>query len=641
MTQSKAAPHGSWESPIKADLIASESLRLFEITLAGRTTAWIEMRPAEDGRYVIVRRSEDGSRVDAIPPSFSARTRVHEYGGAAYVMDGETVYLSNWEDQRLYRQDPGGEPRPITPDIDARYADGVIDRGRERMICVREDHTVEGEAVNAIVGVPLQGGSAEVLISGNDFYASPRLSPDGARLAWLTWNHPNMPWDGTELWVGEVEEDGTVVRRERVAGGPDESIFQPQWSPVGTLHFISDRTNWWNPYRLRDGRIEQLVDMPAEFGKPQWVFGMTTYDFASADRMICSYTQDGTWHLASLDLETLELTPFDLPYTEISYVRATPERIVFRGGSPTEPRSIVQLDLETGESEILRRSSEVPVDEGYLSEPRAVEFPTEDGLTAHGFYYPPKNPHYEGPADALPPLLVISHGGPTSATTSTLDLAIQYWTSRGFAVLDVNYRGSTGYGRDYGQHLQGDWGVADVEDCVNGARYLARQGEVDGQRLLIRGGSAGGYTTLRALTWRDDFAAGASYYGVSDLKALTEETHKFESRYLDRLVGPYPEREDLYRERSPLHHAEQITCPVIFLQGAEDKVVPPEQAEVMVDALREKGLPVAYVLFEGEQHGFRRADTIKRALQAELSFYAQVLGFEPADAVEPVAVEGL
>ncbi len=653
MTKSKAAPYGSWESPIKANLIASESLRLFEITLTGRTTAWIEMRPAEDGRYVIVRRSEDGSHVDAIPSSFSARTRVHEYGGAAYVIDGKTMYLSNWEDQRLYRQDPDSEPRPITPDIDARYADGVIDRGRERMICVREDHTVEGEAVNAIVGVPLQGGSAEVLISGNDFYASPRLSPDGARLAWLTWNHPNMPWDGTELWVGEVEEDGRVVRRERVAGGPDESIFEPQWSPDDgstqspgstrspTLYFISDRTNWWNPYRLRDGRIEQLVDMPAEFGKPQWVFGMSTYDFASADRMICSYTQDGTWHLASLDLETLELTPFDLPYTEISYVRATPERVVFRGGSPTEPRSIVQLDLETGESEILRRSSKVPVDEGYLSEPRAVEFPTEDGLTAHGFHYPPKNPHYDGPADTRPPLLVISHGGPTSATTSTLDLAVQYWTSRGFAVLDVNYRGSTGYGRDYRQHLQGDWGVADVEDCVNGARYLARQGEVDGQRLLIRGGSAGGYTTLRALTWRDDFAAGASYYGVSDLKALTEETHKFESRYLDRLVGPYPEREDLYRERSPLHHAEQIKCPVIFLQGAEDKVVPPEQAEVMVDALREKGLPVAYVLFEGEQHGFRRANTIKRALQAELSFYAQVLGFETADPIEPVEIEGL
>jgi dipeptidyl aminopeptidase/acylaminoacyl peptidase len=628
-------------------LVASESLRVFEITAVDGTTAWTEMRPTEDGRHVVVLRAEDGSLEDAIPPPFSARTRVHEYGGGGYVLDGETLYFSNWEDQRLYRKDPGGEPRPITPEMDARYADGVVDRRRERMICVREDHTVDGEPVNAIVGVPLQGGRADVLVSGNDFYAAPRISPDGERLAWLTWNHPNMPWNGTELWVGELREDGTVVHKERVAGGPDESVFQPQWSPKGgatrspTLYFVSDRTNWWNPYRFRNGEVEQLVDLAAEFGKPQWVFGMSTYDFASADRMICSYTQGGLWHLASLDLETLELTPFDLPYTEISYVRATAERVVFRGGSPTEPRSIVQLDLDSGEVDVLRRSIQVPVGEGYLSRPRSIAFPTADALTAHGFYYAPKNPAYEGPEDARPPLMVISHGGPTSATTSTLAPAIQYWASRGFAVIDVNYRGSTGYGRAYREHLEGDWGIADVEDCVNGARYLARQGEVDGERLLIRGGSAVGYTTLRALTWRDDFAAGASYYGVSDLTALTEETHKFESRYLDRLIGPYPERQDLYRERSPLHHADQITCPVIFLQGEEDKVVPPEQAEVMVDALREKGLPVAYILFEGEQHGFRRAESIERALQAELSFYGQVLGFELPDPIEPVEIEGL
>jgi len=426
-----------------------------------------------------------------------------------------------------------------------------------------------------------------------------------------------------------------------VAGGRDESVFQPRWSPDGTLTFVSDRTNWWNLYRWRDGEVEHLVDMAAEFGKPQWVFGMSAYAFASARRMICSYTQDGVWHLASLDLETLALTPFDLPYTDIAYVQAGPGRAVFRGGSPTEPRSIVEVDLGTEEIKVLRRATEVPVEKGYLSRPRPIAFPTEDGWTAHGFYYPPQNPDYEGPEGVRPPLMVISHGGPTAATTSTFDLAVQFWTSRGIAVLDVNYRGSTGYGRAYREALEGDWGIADVEDCVNGARYLVDQGEVDGDALLIRGGSAGGYTTLRALTQHEVFAAGASYFGVSDLEALARETHKFESRYLDRLIGPYPERKDLYVERSPVHHAHEISCPVIFLQGTEDEVVPPEQAQVMVEALEEKGLPVAYVLFEGEQHGFRRAETIKRALEAELSFYGQVLGFEPAGSIEPVKIEGL
>ncbi len=642
MPNVEIAPYGSWDSPITAELIAAESLRLLEIALVGGTTIWIEMHPSEDGRYAIVRRSADGSLSEAIPESFSARTRVHEYGGGAYVADGETLYVSNWEDQRLYRQDPGSAPVPITPEKEARYADGVIDGCRQRLICVREDHSAEGEPVNAIVGVPIEGRhEATELVSGNDFYASPRLSPDGAQLAWLTWNHPRMPWQGTQLWVGEVAEDGSIGRRRRIAGGPDESIFQPQWSPDGRLTFVSDRGNWWNLYRVNEGEIERLVDVEAEFGKPQWVFGMSTYAFASADRMICSYTQDGIWHLASLDLETLALKPYELPYTDIAYVQATAERAVFRGGSPTGPQSIVALDLSTGETEVLRQATEVPVEEGYLSLPRPVQFPTEEGLTAYGFFYAPKNPGYKGPEGARPPLLVISHGGPTAATAGTLNLAIQYWTSRGIAVLDVNYRGSTGYGRRYRRRLEGDWGVADVEDCIHGARYLTKQGEVDGERLLIRGGSAGGYTTLRALTTGQSFAAGASYYGVSDLTALTEQTHKFESRYLDSLIGPYPEREAIYRERSPLYHADQISCPVIFLQGTEDQVVPPEQAEMMVDALRQKGLPVAYVLFEGEQHGFRRAESIERALQAELSFYGQVLDFEPAGAIEPVEIENL
>jgi dipeptidyl aminopeptidase/acylaminoacyl peptidase len=643
MSEPTAAPYGSWRSPITADLIVAETIRLGLIGLDGDDLYWSEMRPAEGGRYVVVRRTPDGRTADVTPPPFNARTRVHEYGGGATVVADGTIYFSNWEDQRLYRQDPGGQPRPITPEAELRYADGVVDRGRGRMVCVREDHTVAGrEAVNAIVSLALDGnGDTQVLASGNDFYAAPRLSPDGTHLAWLTWNHPNMPWDGTALWVGELRADGSLGRAERVAGGLDESIFQPEWSPEGVLHFVSDRTGWWNLYRWHDGRVEPLAEMAAEFGLPQWVFGMATYGFASAERIICAYTERGTWHLAGLNTATGRLTPIDTPYSEIGTVRAERGRAVLLAGSPTEPTSLVQLDLATGQVEVLRRSSGVPVDPGYLSPPQPIEFPTEDGLSAHAFFYPPRNRDYVAPSGERPPLLVISHGGPTGATSSTLDLGIQYWTSRGIGVLDVNYGGSTGYGRIYRQRLEGRWGVVDVDDCANSARYLVQRGAVDGNRLIIRGGSAGGYTTLCALTFRDVFQAGASYYGVSDLAALAQETHKFESRYLDRLVGPYPERADLYRERSPIHFTDRLSCPVIFFQGLEDPVVPPSQAESMVEALRAKGLPVAYVPFEGEQHGFRRAEHIKRALEAELYFYARVFGFELAEPVEPVPIENL
>lgn len=643
MPQATVAPYGSWKSPITSALIAAEMVDLDQVTVDGEDIYWTEMRSAEGGRYVVVRRSPDGRVTDVTPPPYNARTRVHEYGGGAVTVASGTVYFSNWNDQRLYRLDSGGQPRPITPEGDLRYADGVVDRRRDRLICVREDHTVPGrEAINTLVSLDLGGRQdAQVLISGNDFYASPRLSPDGARLAWLTWDHPNMPWDGTELWVADLRVDGSLGQAQRVAGGPDESIFQPEWSPDGVLYFVSDRTGWWNLYLWRDGREEPVVEMEAEFGKPQWVFGMSSYGFESAGRIVCAYTRQGTWHLASLDTASGELAPLEIPYSAIAQVRAAPGRVLFLGGSPTEPTSLVQLDLDSGRMEVLRRSSQVDLDPGYLSLPRAVEFPTENGLTAHAFFYAPRNADYVGPPDQRPPLVVISHGGPTSATTSALRLSIQYWTSRGIAVLDVNYGGSTGYGRAYRQRLAGQWGVVDVDDCVNGARYLVQQDEVDGDRLIIRGGSAGGYTTLCALTFRDVFQAGASYYGVSDLEALTRDTHKFESRYLDRLIGPYPERANLYRERSPIHFTDWLSCPVIFFQGLEDEVVPPDQAELMVEALWSRGLPAAYVPFEGEQHGFRRAENIKRALDAELYFYSRVFGFELAEPVKPVPIENL
>ncbi len=654
MTTPTIALYGSWKSPITSDLIVAETITLGIIKLDGDDTFWIEQRPSERGRNVVVRRTPDGQTSDVNPPPFNARTRVHEYGGGQFVVADGVVYFSNFADQRLYRIDLGGSPQPLTPAVDLRYADGIIDRRRGRIICVREDHTVASrEAVNTLVSLDLEGdleNGGVLLVGGNDFYATPRLSPDGARLAWLTWNHPNMPWDGTELWMADLDERGAIVSAMRVTGGKDLSIYQPEWSPEGELYFVSEQTGWWNLYRWRAGKIEPLCEMEAEFGRPQWQFGQSAYAFESPQRIICAYNQNGTSHLASLDTRTLKLEPIEIPYTEISGVHAKPGRVVFSGGSPTEPVSIVQLDLNSGQIEVLRRSANVEVDPGYFSIPEEIEYPTTptqpppragEEVTAHAFLYRPHNKDFVAPSDEIPPLLVKVHGGPTGATSTTLNLVIQYWTSRGFAVLDVNYGGSTGYGRAYRQRLNGKWGIVDIDDTVNGVRYLVERGEVDPNRLAIDGGSAGGYTTLAALTFRDVFKAGASYYGVSDLEALAKETHKFESRYLDSIVGPYPERRDLYVERSPIHFTERLNVPLILFQGLEDKVVPPNQAEMMFEAVRRKGLPVAYVPFEGEQHGFRQAKNIKRALDAELYFYSKVFGFELADPVEPVKIENL
>ena len=648
MTTRHVAPYGAWKSPITSDLIVSQSIGLGGGKFDGDDVYWLEGRPAEAGRNVIVRRHPaDGATTDVNPAPFNARTRVHEYGGGAVLVDNGVVIFSNFADQRLYRIVSGGTAEALTPEAPLRYADCIVDSARNRLICVREDHSEtalaeHGEAVNTIAAIMLDGSETQhVLVSGNDFYATPRLSPDGHTLAWLTWRHPNMPWDGTELWSADIQPDGTLANAVLVAGGESESIFQPSWSPDGQLYFISDRSGWWNLYRLDDGNIERLVTMEAEFGTPQWVFGISTYAFESAERIICTYTQDGIDYLASLDTITKTLTTLDIPYTSIGSIQAAPGKVLFGAASPTQAAVLVVLDLTTGEPTILKRANAIDVDPGYLSTPQPIEFPTTGGLTAYGIFYPPHNQDYTAPEGTKPPLLVLSHGGPTGATSSALKLGVQYWTSRGFAVLDVNYGGSAGYGRAYRERLNGQWGIVDVDDCANGAQYLADQGLVDPARLAIRGGSAGGYTTLCALTFRDVFHAGASHFGVSDLEGLATDTHKFESRYLDRLVGPYPERRDLYVARSPIHHVAHLNCPVIFFQGLEDKVVPPPQAETMVEALRAKGIPVAYLPFEGEQHGFRRAENIKRTLDAELYFYGRIFGFELADPVEPVEIENL
>ena len=592
---------------------------------------------------MLVRMRHGGVIEDVTPAGFSVRSRAHEYGGGAYLVDRGTVYFCNFVDQQLYCQHADGAPRSLTPP-GYRFADAVSDTVRNRLIAVREDHTVaEREAVNTLVAIDVTtGGAGDVLADGHDFYSTPQLSPNGTQLCWLAWNHPDMPWTSTELWLAEFDARGALVNPRCIVGGAGhESIFQPQWSPDGLLYYVSDRSGWWNLYRWQEDAATAVCPMEAEFGLPQWVFGMSTYGFASADTIVCVYQQDGVSHLARIDLPSGQLLPFDLPATDIGSLRVDAQQAVFIAGSPTEPIAVVRLDLDTGRMQTVRRSSEVTVDRRYFSIPRAITFPTTAGLTAHAFYYPPRNPDFVAPAGEKPPLMVLSHGGPTGATSNVFDLGIQYWTSRGFAVLDVNYGGSTGYGRAYRQRLDGAWGVVDVDDCCNGARYLVEQGEVDGSRLIIRGGSAGGYTTLMALASRNVFHAGASYFGLSELEAFARDTHKFESRYLENLVGPYPARRELYLERSPLSHIDGFSCPAIFFQGLDDKVVPPNQAELMVDALRHKGIPVAYVTYAGEGHGFRQAKNLVHCHQAELYFYSRVFGFVLADQGGSVPIENL
>ena len=599
------------------------------------------MRPDEKGRCVIVELS-DGEIQDCIPVGFNARTTVHEYGGGAYTVADGAVYFSNFEDQRLYKYEHGKSLVEITDNPDHRHADYFLDSRGKRLICVREDHSDKAhEAVNTIVAIYLDDRSSQTLGEGNDFYSNPRLNPDGSSLAFLTWNHPNMPWDGCELWVVEVEGDGSLGQMTLVSGGLNESIIQPRWSPDGVLYFVSDKDGWWNLYRWREGKVENVFQMEAEFGGPHWVFGLSYYDFESANSIIAIYSKDGLKHLARIDTDDNTLEEFNTQYTNMSYLKMEEGYAVFIGGNYKTAPEVVKLDLKNGETRVLKRSDHTEIDDGYLSTPMPIEYPTENGLTAHAIFYPPVNKDYSPPEDELPPLIVKVHGGPTSATTTTLSWGIQYWTSRGFGLVDVNYGGSTGYGREYMRRLNGNWGIVDVDDSINAAKYLIGQKLADPERIAIRGGSAGGYTTLNALAFRDFFKAGASYYGLSDLEVFVGDTHKYESRYLFSLVGPYPERKDLYEGRSAINHLGQIKAPMIIFQGLEDKVVPPNQAELMVEALRNNGLPVAYIPFEGEQHGFRMAKNIKRSLEAELYFYSKIFTFTPSDDIEPVHIENL
>jgi dipeptidyl aminopeptidase/acylaminoacyl peptidase len=638
-------PYGTWMSPIAARTVAAGALRLSGVALEGDDIYWIEGRPEEGGRNVIVKRSADGRIADVTPAGTNVRTRVHEYGGGAYTVCRGSVYYSEFADQRLYRLEPGGTPDPLTPRGDWFYADGSIDVARRRLVCVREDHAAKGlEAVTTLVSLPLVGPptAGEVICSGHDFYSTPRLNPDGSRLSWLAWRHPNMPWDGTELWVADVERDGTLARPIQVTGNDTDAIFQPGWSPDGTLYFVSDRTGWWNLYRVRDGEAEPVCAMSADFGRPAWQLGMSTWAFADGARLVVACQQLGRWRLATIDSQTGAFTPVPTDFEPGENLVATRSHAVFVGGSVVARDAVVRVELTTGTAETIRAVSDVVLDTDYLSAPEPIEFPTEGGLTAHAFHYAPRNRDFTAPPGERPPLIVVSHGGPTASTSTRLSLEVQYWTSRGFAVVDVNYGGSSGYGRAYRRRLNGQWGIVDVADCVNAATYLAARGQADPDRLVIRGRSAGGYTTLAALTFRPGvFKAGASHYGISDLEAMARETHKFESRYLDNLIGAYPAQRDIYRDRSPIHFVDRLACPLIFFQGLEDAVVPPNQARMMADALRARGLPVALLTFEGEQHGFRKDDTIVRCLEAELYFYRAVFGMASADYPSPIVIDNL
>lgn len=645
-------PYGTWPSPVSAALVATQGLRLSSVAVDGDAVYWVEGRPSEGGRNVVVRRAADGECRDVVPAGFNARSRVHEYGGGAYLVDGRTVYFVNFADQRLYAVDlvSGDAPRPLTPLGDYCFGDPALDRARRRLVCIREDHTVPGrEAVTTLVGVPLDGGEVEVLVAGEDFYSTPRLSPDGTRACWLSWRHPRMPWDGTELWVADVRPDGRLGTAALVAGSATESVYQPGWMPDGTLVFASDRDGWWRLYRSSPphdgGAVMPILPAPpadTEFGRPQWVLATATWAHAGGDRLVVSYSRAGRWYLGRVDVPTGSLSPLAEELHPHDWLAASASEVVLVAGTSRQGAAVVAVALDTGQARTLKRASSSELDASLVAVAEPIEFPTAEGRTAHAFYYQPRNGKYRAPAGERPPLIVIGHGGPIAAADPTFDLKVQYWTTRGFAVVDVNYGGSTGFGRDYRRRLNGQWGIVDVADLVNAAQYLVAAGKADPARLVIRGGSAGGFTVLAALTQHPRlFAAGANYFGVSDLEALLHDSHKFEARCLDILVGPYPAQRDEYRRRSPIYAVDRLASPLIVLQGLEDKVVPPNQSERIVEALRAKGRPVAYLAFEGEQHGFRRAENIVRSLEAELYFYGAVFGFTLADRIDPVPIANL
>ncbi|MEA3288220.1 MAG: S9 family peptidase [Candidatus Marinimicrobia bacterium] len=635
-------PYGTWKSPVSSESLVESSLRLGQINIDHDKICWTEGRPSEKGRTALMEWSEKQGSREISHVDWDIRTRAHEYGGGAFLADKSRRFYIDNQDQQLYEILATGDRKLLTGTDKFRYADPVLDEERDQLYAVGEDHSDPNEVRNMLLKVSLDGsGSQLVIAEGHDFYSNPQISPDGHKLLFLTWDHPHMPWDGTQLWLGDLDKTGNISHLELIAGVEAESVFQPRWDPNGDIYFISDRNGWWNLVEYSQGITRCILEMKAEFGLPQWIFGMSTYAVLNSGELVAAYRDLSGSQLIRINAASGNYTAIELPYSDIDQVRGSGDMISFIGHTRDQPGEIVAMDLYSGKSQVLRKASETDLDDIYISSAEMITFEPRPGELTYAWYYPPLNPDYQAPPAEKPPLIVLSHGGPTGYSSGAFSLIVQYWTTRGFAIVDVNYSGSTGFGRKYRQRLVGNWGIRDVEDCAAAAAHLVDEGKVDPERLIIKGGSAGGYTTLAALTFTDVFKAGASYYGVGDLELLTRDTHKFESRYLDRLVGAYPAEKQLYRERSPINHTEQLDCPVIFLQGLDDPVVPPNQAETMVEALRAKGIPVAYVPFEGESHGFRQASTIIRAIESEFYFYAKIFGIEPADSLDGIEIYNL
>lgn len=647
------SPYGSWKSPIDSTLIVSNMVRMGKVCLDGGDLFWLETRPEESGRDMICSMREDKCLQDITPQPFNSRTRVHEFGGGGFAAASGLIFFSNLLDQRVYVQEKGKDgqfqvPRPLTPEPAApgkhlRFADLALDKKRARLIAVQEDHReTDQDSPAAIVSIELTGESSSAplcLTSGADFYTSPRVSQDGSKLAWLQWNHPDMPWYQTELWIADITDDGTLENKQMIAGDANNAITQPEWSPDGLLYFCSDRTGWWNIHRLKDGQIDQVMQADVECGVPHIYFGNTTYGFVSAERIICSFAEKGIWTLAELDTSTGKLSRIDCPFNEISFLKVDDKRAVFRAGSPSEPVSIVEFDHTKRTFKIVKRSFELEPElakdlPNYLSKPERIEFVSSNGRIAHAFYYPPKNSRFRPNDGELPPLIVKIHGGPNNQAFNSLDLTTQYWTSRGFALVDVNYGGSSGYGREYRDRLRLNWGIVDNQDAANAASYLIQRGDVDAKRIAITGMSAGGYATICGVTFHDVFAAGSAHFGIGDMEAMAGLFHKFQSRFLHTMIAPFPKDREEYRKRSAVNYIEKINCPLLLFHGALDSIVPISQSEILFEKLTKANKASALVCFADEPHVFRKAENIKLTMETELAFYSLIFKFEPADSLQ-------
>ncbi len=650
MAMKKKSPFGSWESMITTDMISNSIIALGEISIDNDNIYWSEMRPSENGRTLLMCLNNNGEAKELLPKQFNIRNKVHEYGGGSFTVNNGKLFFIDSKKHGIFKIQIDKKIENIIPELifekdNMLFADFIYDDVNDCLFSVAEDQSGKGESKNMLVSITMDG-QINIIASGADFYASPKLSPDKKHIMWIEWNHPNMPWDDTLLYQADIYYNGAaVINKKLIAGGDGSSVFQPEYSPNGDIFYVSDKSGFWNIYKISNEAIDDNkithYKFEFEFGMPHWVFSMRCYDFIDRDNIIATYADAGDWRLAVLNLKTGQLTDINLPWCSFDSLYCHNNIAYFIGGQKHMSPQVVSLNLLDHNHIILQNSNSQHINMDDISIAEKIKFPTENGLFAYGYLYKPKNAEYTGIDSELPPLIIKSHGGPTGQAGCSFSAKIQYWTNRGFAVFDINYGGSTGFGREYRERLYDNWGITDVDDCVNGAKYLVNNDIVDGDRLIITGGSAGGYTTLSALAFRDIFKAGCSSYGIGDLISLAEDTHKFESRYLDKLIGKWPDDADIYRQRSPINKPDNLNCPIIFLQGEDDKVVPPNQAEMMVNILRDKKIPVAYLLFEGEGHGFRKAKNISHAIEAELSFYAQIFNFSPAGNIKKIQIDNL